>query len=370
MHFVASASSSLPITGMRIYVDGVSAFATGDRSLDVYVGMGIGTHLVAVQAWDSSGAVFVSTQSITITGGISVSTPLNGAQVGSPVHVVASSSATRPITQTVIYLDNNLVFTGSGSALDTTIAASGGTHSLVVQSWDSGGAVYKQPLTIAVGSGVPSNATVISQIQNLTSWQACSSCAGANGTGPVAGFSLVQNQLTPALSGKSSQFNIWGSTPYSAALWWRQLGGNNAATNFKYDLDFYLTAPQYAQALEFDVNQSIGNLKFIFGTQCNIRDGGTWDVWDTANAAWRRTAVPCTTPAGGVWHHLTWEFQRNASQTIFVAVTLDGVRHPINAVYNARPVSATEINTAFQMDGDFAMHPYSVWLDNVTLSYW
>ena len=39
-------------------------------------------------------------------------------------------------------------------------------------------------------------------------------------------------------------------------------------------------------------------------------------------------------------------------------------------LYMDKPLNATEINVAFQMDGDFAQHPYSVWLDNVTLSYW
>ena len=181
---------------------------------------------------------------------------------------------------------------------------------------------------------------------------------------------MVENQVTPALSGNSAQFNIWGTTPYADALWWKQLGGVNSATNFKYDVDFYLTQPQLAQALEFDVNQSNGTTKFIFGTQCNIRGDAKWDVWDTQNAIWRATTVPCLVPAAGVWHHLTWEFQRNATQTIFIALTLDGNKSFVNQTYNAKPMNATEINVAFQLDGDFAQHPYSAWLDNVTLSYW
>jgi len=30
----------------------------------------------------------------------------------------------------------------------------------------------------------------------------------------------------------------------------------------------------------------------------------------------------------------------------------------------------SEINVAFQMDGDNVQHGYDAWLDNVTLSYW
>ena len=181
---------------------------------------------------------------------------------------------------------------------------------------------------------------------------------------------MQQFQASPSLDGSSAKFSIWGTTPYSDALWWKQLGGNNAIQNFKYDVDFYVTAPQFVQALEFDVNQSNGNTKFIFGTQCNIKDGGVWDIWDTAGGAWRHTNIACPPPAAFVWHHLTWEFTRNSGQTIFVALTFDGVKHYLNTAYSAKPVSGSEINVAFQMDGDFAQHAYSVWLDNVTLTYW
>jgi hypothetical protein len=71
-----------------------------------------------------------------------------------------------------------------------------------------------------------------------------------------------------------------------------------------------------------------------------------------------------------VWHHLTWEFQRTATNVIFVGFTYDGVTHYVNRSYPARGSSVHEMNVAFQMDGDFAMHAYSTWLDKVTLTYW
>ncbi len=314
--------------------------------------------------------------------GVAITSPAPGSTSGSPIHFVASASSSSPVIAMHIYVDNVSVFANSSSSLDTLVPMSTGSHYVVVQAWDSAGGIFKTAETISVTGGttggtpsgttgsVPSNAITKGEIQAMTGWQNCSTCAGANGSGPVAGFSLLQFQQTPSLSRQSAKFSIWGSTPYSDALWWKQLGGDNAATNFRYDLDFYLTAPQLAQSLEFDVNQSNGSKKFIFGTQCNIRGDGRWDVWDTANAAWRATAVPCGVPAANVWHHLTWELQRNASQTIFIAVTIDGVRHVVNQTYYARAVSASEVNVAFQMDGDYAQHSYSVWLDNVTLRYW
>jgi hypothetical protein len=181
---------------------------------------------------------------------------------------------------------------------------------------------------------------------------------------------MVENQASPSLDGHSAKFSISGTTPYSDALWWKQLGADNTKSNFKYDVYFYLTNSNYPQALEFDVNQSDGAHKFIFGTQCSPRGDHTFDTWDNANARWVTTGIACAPPSAFVWHHLTWEFKRTATQVIFVGLTYDGVTHYVNRATNARASTAKEINVAFQMDGDFAMHAYSVWLDKVSLTEW
>lgn len=371
VHFVASATSGASITAMRIYVDNVSVFLTSNSSLDTLVSMSTGSHFVVVQAWDSSGGIFKASETINVTAstGVVVSAPANNATVASPFQVVASASAPNPVTAMQIYLDNQLVLTVNAASLNTPVSTGAGSHLLVVQAWDSTGAVYKQPVSLNVSSGIPANATVKSQIEDMSGWQSCTVCAGANGNGPTAAFSMQQFQSSPSLDGSSAKFNISGSTAYADALWWNQLGPSNSATNFVYDLDFYLTNPQAPQALEFDVNQSIGNLKFIFGTQCAMV-AGVWDVWDAPSGVWRSTGVACTRPAALTWHHLTWEFQRTSTQTVFVAFTFDGVKHFVNMAFNALPVNAQELNVAFQMDLNSAAQAYSVWLDNVTLSYW
>ena len=377
VHFVASASSSFPITAVRIYVDNVSLFTVNAATLDAFVPMSSGSHFVVVQAWDSSGAVFKSAETITVTtppAGVSVSAPANGATVSSPMQVVASAIAPNPIVAMRIYLDDVSVFAINSNSLNTTVsAATTGSHRLVVQAWDATGVVYKQPVNVTVSSvtnPIPPNATTFSQIEDLAGWENCTVCAGAGGNGTPATFSMTQKQSSPSLDGSSTMFSIGGSTPYSDALWWKQLGANDNATNFRYDVDFYLTTPQFGQALEFDVNQSNGAHKFIFGTQCNIKDGGVWDVWTGTGVHWLHTGIACATPAAFTWHHLTWEFQRSATQAIFVALTLDGVKHYVNMSFDQIPSGVHEVNVAFQMDGDFAQHAYSTWLDNVTLSYW
>jgi len=212
--------------------------------------------------------------------------------------------------------------------------------------------------------------TLKTNIQKLSGWQGCSACAGKAGTGPVASFSMTQLIAAPSLSGGASKQHISGSTPYSNVLWWKQLGANNAVTHFVYDVYFYVKTPSYAQALEFDVNQSNGVHKFIFGTECNIKAGQVWDVYDPAGHAWKSTGIHCGVPTAFAWHHLTWELYRDSTQVHYVSLTLDGVKHLVNISYNARSSTTKEINVAFQMDGDKSMHTYDAWLDQVSLKYW
>lgn len=203
-----------------------------------------------------------------------------------------------------------------------------------------------------------------------TKWSSCTTCAGAGGSGPSASYSQVLYISSPSLSGSASKFSIGGSKSYANALWWKQVGANSTAHNFKYDLYFYLKNPTASQALEFDVNQSVGGHKYIFGTQCNIKGTHTWEVYSVATH-WKSTGIPCSAPSAYRWHHLTWQFQRTSgSQVKFVSVTLDGATHYVNRTYAPKSSGVSELNAAFQMDGNKTMTDYQVWLDKVTLTAW
>src|SRR5947209_5607862 len=97
VHFVGSADGGgFKTTAIRIYADNQSVYTTNSASLDTMVPMAAGNHFVVVQAWNSSGQVFKSSMNInvstvTTTGGagVSVSSPADGASVGSPVQFAA-----------------------------------------------------------------------------------------------------------------------------------------------------------------------------------------------------------------------------------------------------------------------------------------
>ncbi|HEY2168584.1 MAG TPA: hypothetical protein VGJ30_03095, partial [Candidatus Angelobacter sp.] len=244
--------------------------------------------------------------------GVTVSSPATGSTAGSPVHFVASATSTHPITAMRIYVDNLSVYLVSASSLNTSVTMSAGTHSVVVQAWDSTGAVFKTPMSLTVSGSAPAptptpsatptplpappaGAVVKGNIDQMTGWESCTVCAGANAAGPVATYSMVENQASPSLDGLAAKFSISGTTPYSDALWCKQLGAADTATHLKYDVDFYITNPGVSQALEFDNNQSNGVHKFIYGTQCNIK-GGHWDVWGNAAGNWLSTGIACSAP--------------------------------------------------------------------------
>jgi len=311
--------------------------------------------------------------------GVSVSSPTNGSTVGSPVHVVASSTSSNPITAMKVYVDNNIAYSVSTASIDTYLSMASGTRYITVQSWDSAGLVQKNSFAVSVSgsttttpdtTSTTSTTPKFSNIQTMTGWQNCGACAGPGGTGPTVPYSMTQFISSPSMTGKAAQFWIGGSTRYAQALWWKQLGPNDAAYNFVYDVYFYLKDPNAPQALEFDVNQSLNGIKYIFGTECSLKQTGTWRVWDTKNSYWVNTGVACPNPQAYTWNHLTWELKRVGSQTQFVAVTLNGVKHYINKYFYSRASSGHEISVAFQMDENGSPTQYSTWLDKVSLNYW
>jgi hypothetical protein len=203
----------------------------------------------------------------------------------------------------------------------------------------------------------------------MSGWQSCSVCAGAHGNGATVSHSMIQGISSPSMGGTSAEYKISGKARYGAALWWKQLGAEPNAHNFQYDLYYYLKDPTASQALEFDVNQSVNGHRFVFGTQCNIASH-TYDVWSVATR-WTHTGIACSAPTAYKWNHLTLELQRTSSNKVsFISVTINGAKHYINRSYSPESSGATELNVAFQMDGNRTMTAYQTWLENVSLKYW
>lgn len=219
------------------------------------------------------------------------------------------------------------------------------------------------------GSGTPSNAQLVPDIQKLTGWQTCVlSCAGS----PAAMFSLTQGVATPSLSGSSARFALLaGTQPFGAVLWFNALGAHNSATHFMFDLNFYVDNPAAAQALEFYVTQSSGGSRYNFGTQCDLAGAHAWRMWDDVGKRWVASAASCGQPAANTWNHLVLEFERQTGgNLLWSAVTVNGQRSLVNLSMQHTADSNSGLDVAYQSDANSAGTPYSVWLDKVNLFYW
>jgi hypothetical protein len=218
--------------------------------------------------------------------------------------------------------------------------------------------------------GIPSTAKTIADIQNMSGWESCTDCANV----PFAAYSMNQQIAAPAVSGSSAKFSLEGGTaPFGGALWWKYLTTDSAATHFVFDLYFYMENPSAAQALEFNVDQSVGGLRYDFATQCDLDSfsGHTWHIWNPTKKGWTSSSDDCPLPAAKTWNHLVWEFERNSSgQVVFKAVTFNDKRSEINMTVPPWSDSSNGLDVGFQLDAHRDAALYSVWLDKVKLIYW
>jgi hypothetical protein len=382
VHFVLTAANAQAI---HIYVDNQLRYNVNANQVDTSLTMSTGGHYVVVQSWDAAGNLSRVTENITVSGssnpppsnGITVNSPSNGATVASPVQFSASAANA---TAMQIYVDDQLAYQVNASSINTSLAMSSGGHSVVVQAWDQSGNVTKSPLSITVSGGsggsgggpsIPSYATVYKDIDQMPNWDSCSACAGENGAGPVVPYSYTQGRNSPSIDGSSMQFWLGGSTPWGAALWWKQLTPVDWAKHYVYDLYFYYQDKYASQALEFDMNVTANGKRYIFGTQCDIGASQGWDTWNNPGHYWDHTGIACPAPPVNTWNHLIWEFQRNDDGSMtFVAFTLNGNRKSVNVTTWPTYQDGSELNVAFQMDGNYQEANYSVWLDKVQLSVW
>lgn len=162
---------------------------------------------------------------------------------------------------------------------------------------------------------------------------------------------------------------------WSNALFYRQMGPDDGATNFL--LDFYIqvdsASASTAQALEFEPFQFVGSFNYTMGMQCDYG----WEVWDTWNEAtqqWIHTSIPCNKFSAGSWHHIQMYSTTNHSNLTYTYRTLvvDGVAYTLNQTQPALYLWAWADNTGaqWQLDTNANSAGFHEWVDNATLTMW
>jgi hypothetical protein len=171
VNVVASGFSGYPVTAMQIYRDSVLVYTIHSANLNTTVALAAGTHSLVVKGWDSAGRSFAKTLTVSasqatgilatttslqsassatvpVTPKVVVTSPANGEQVISSVHVVAEGFSNHRIMAMQIYRDYKLIYSVHSPNLDATIGLTAGTHLLAVKGWDSAGNSFMKLLNV------------------------------------------------------------------------------------------------------------------------------------------------------------------------------------------------------------------------------
>lgn len=399
----ASACSSQPIVSMGYSLDNSAAntFFTGASVLTQVVGT-TGAHVLHVKSWGNQGASCVTNVTITVgaaatgvsasTTNVVVSSPANGATVGTTFSLVASGTLCegQPIGAFGYSFDSSAttIFV-NGQTVNAQVTGPTGSHVLHIKSWGPNSAACDTDLTLNIsaaavpaGSGpvIPSNAIAVQGIQNLGTW------TDAFDTGILTGGATSSGVMglvtSPTLSGSARKF-VTTYSNYGGERYWANFGADTAATNFVYDAYIYLASPINDIAnVEMDMNQVMANGQtVIFGFQC---DGWsmTWDY--TANTGsiaspsdhWLHSSQSCNPQswATNTWHHVQVSYSRDGSGNVtYRSVWFDGKEQDINVtVFSAFALGwGSSLITNLQIDGMTALPGLAtVYMDKMTVYRW
>ena len=163
---------------------------------------------------------------------VTVSSPSNGATIGSPVPYVATattSTCSKGVASMGIYVNNQLVYVVNGASMNTHWTLAPGSYSTVVEEWDyCGGATYTTlAITVSSQSGVyvtspANNAQVTSPVNYVASSTASTCSKGVASTGVY-----VDNKLTYVAQGASlnTQLSLSQGSHSTVVEEWDYCGG-------------------------------------------------------------------------------------------------------------------------------------------------
>lgn len=305
---------------------------------------------------------------------VTINSPASGSTVGWPIHVAAYAKSAHPITAMRIYLDGSSVYLGHTAQINTYVYAAKGNHTLVVQAWDSGGAVLKRSVYVSVTSSASANTTVFKEVQQWTGWQTCGACGNTGGDGALASYSMIRGIGYPSLSGSSAEFKIGGSYPYADAYWYyRHDPLTKGLKSLRYEFDLYIPSglENAPQAIEFEVQERLNGYIYNFAWQA-LYAGNQWRVFNFTTKQWESTGIPLHRFSAGRWHHIAAEFHNDPAThtTYHDALVVDGVRYSLTIAHHATAANVCdEFTNGFQLDLNSVPTPYRVYVDNMKITY-
>jgi PKD repeat protein len=151
VHFIATTTSPSPVTAMRIYVDGVSAYSSNMGTVDTILTLAPGIRNVVLQAWNKNGQITKTPLRLTVinaapTVSLSV-TPSSGVAPLSIAVAVVASDPDGFVKSTIVDFGDGVI---GYSASATHIYAVPGVYTATAKVMDNNGATVSTSTTITV----------------------------------------------------------------------------------------------------------------------------------------------------------------------------------------------------------------------------
>src|SRR3954469_15490881 len=148
VNVIAGSTDSNTVTAMQLYLDNKLIYKVAAPTLNTFVTLPIGHHLITVQGWDNQGINFKSNVPVEMqppcalnstNQTVTICSLVSGSVVSQPFHVVAAAADSNPVKSMALFIygvgkpgvANSALFDSYVSGLSL------GTHSIPVQAQDS-----------------------------------------------------------------------------------------------------------------------------------------------------------------------------------------------------------------------------------------
>jgi phospholipase C len=161
VNVIAGSTDSNTVTAMQLYVDNKLVYKVAAPTLNTFVTLPVGHHLITVQGWDNQGINFKSNVPVEMqppcalnstNQTVTICSLASGSIVSQPFHVVAAAKDSNPVKSMTLFIDG----IGKGGISNSAILdlyvknLTLGSHTVAVQAQDTTGTLFKQRFNITV----------------------------------------------------------------------------------------------------------------------------------------------------------------------------------------------------------------------------
>jgi len=148
VHIVAAGFSGFPMAAMQIYLNYSLIYSVQSPSLDTFVTMTSGSHLLVVKGWDNSGRSFMTSLNITVTN------PLSAVLNVTPGSILVGGSVTASTAGSVGSITATQINFGDGAIVSAPSAThrytKAGTYAVTATVTDNSGSTASASSTVVV----------------------------------------------------------------------------------------------------------------------------------------------------------------------------------------------------------------------------